>query len=246
MACHAGERNTPILHVRSPPKAIAGGSGTLQGSGWSLLAQRSGQIAGLPWPDDRELPENRHPCSLATSKTGGTSRPRPKSPTVAPSSRRPRHFREGCVKRAFSLVSADRSSRCPRVSFCSQQPSTSDGASFCEAAPRCQGHDAPRVIHHDRMHAKHTQKPQPLTPRHRDASSASIVETGAAWCAVTVLHPRATAGGSPPATRCTRRTALRSPRHAPPSHSFAPRAGRRLAAADRGRGVGRLLAAPWR
>ncbi len=75
------------------------------------LRPRAGLPQASPWPNFRPslAPRLRSPrtsasCSLSNSKTGGTSRPRPKSPTVAPSSRRPRHFREGCAKRAAPHV----------------------------------------------------------------------------------------------------------------------------------------------
>ena len=73
---------TPILSAGPPPESITPNEPPAKD--WKT-SQKTSQ---------KKLPNHR-------SKTGGTSRPRPKSPTVAPSSRRPRNFRDDgffCVR----------------------------------------------------------------------------------------------------------------------------------------------------
>jgi hypothetical protein len=57
----------------------------------------------------------------------------------------------------------------------------------------------------------HPQKPETLPLHHNGASSASIVETGATWCAVMRRPPHATADGPRPAARHACRICHRSP-----------------------------------
>lgn len=104
-------------------------------------------------------------------ETGGTSRPRPKSPTVDPSSRRPRNFRT-IILNDSSPASLD---------YARQLPPTT-AASFCEAGRRCQG----RCIAHDvraDSQADALRKNRGLFLKIFSASGASIVETSLKWCA---------------------------------------------------------------
>lgn len=132
---------------------------------------RHNNVGKEPKKPPKKPLNNRPQTAHQPFETGGTSRPRPKSPTVDPSSRRPRNFRTIALNDS-SPTSLDYARRLP--------PATA--ASFCEAGQRCQGRCIAHEVRADSQ-ADGLRKNRRLFLKIFSANGAGIVETSLKWCA---------------------------------------------------------------